>query len=279
MIISPLICPTCAQPLHQHDASKGLYCDAKHHFDRLAQGYYPLVKVKAKTPQSSVSRQQMRARQFLLQSGVFQPLVDTLKQLMLSLTTDKKQVNWLDYQCGDGYYLAQIHAFLVSQQQADNVSTWGVSDAENALFAASKLQSPACLIFSALKALPFADNSIDIVTLFDAPIKGQECIRILKDDGRIVLVQPSHQHLWQIKQQVYPDLVEKPFQINIPKRLSIDTQECVSFDINVSGDQALGLLDSSLFAWRANDELRHQIKAKSIDGLKCEFDVLVLKQI
>ena len=90
MMISPLICPTCAQPLHQHDASKGLYCDAKHHFDRLAQGYYPLVKVKAKTPQSSVSRQQMRARQFLLQSGVFQPLVDTLKQLMLSLTTDKK---------------------------------------------------------------------------------------------------------------------------------------------------------------------------------------------
>ena len=92
-------------------------------------------------------------------------------------------------------------------------------------------------------------------------------------------MQPSHQHLWQIKQQVYPDLVEKPFQINIPKRLSIDTQECVSFDINVSGDQALGLLDSSLFAWRANDELRHEIKAKSIDGLKCEFDVLVLKQI
>ncbi|WP_226410747.1 putative RNA methyltransferase [Shewanella glacialimarina] len=280
MMTLPLVCPTCSQPLHQHEASKGFYCEAKHHFDRLEQGYYPLVKVKAKTPQSSISRQQMRARQFLLQSGVFQPLVDALQQKMLALTaTAENELNWLDYQCGDGFYLTQIHQYLMTHGITQPMAVWGVSDAENALFAASKGNTPASLIFCSTKVLPFANQSMDVVTLFDAPIKGQECLRVLKDAGRIVLVQPSNQHLWQIKQHVYPDLVEKPSQLNIPKRLLIESQQQVSFEIDVTGDQAVNLLDSSLFAWRANDEIRHQIKSSPISGLKCEFDMIVLKKI
>lgn len=280
MMTLPLVCPTCCKPLHQHEASKGFYCEAKHHFDRLEQGYYPLVKVKAKTPQSSISRQQMRARQFLLQSGVFQPLVDVLQQQVQALTANiENEINWLDYQCGDGFYLTQIHQYLMSQGMSLPIAVWGVSDAENALFAASKGNTPASLIFCSTKVLPFADQSMDVVTLFDAPIKGQECLRVLKKEGRIVLVQPSNQHLWQIKQYVYPDLVEKPSQINIPKRLAIESLQQVAFEIDVTGEQAVNLLDSSLFAWRANDEMRHQIKSSAISGLKCDFEVIVLKKI
>ena len=104
------------------------------------------------------------------------------------------------------------------------------------------------------------------------------CKKVLSKNSEAPQIPHHHSPLQNITHShVDIGLVEKPFQINIPKRLSIETHECVSFDINVSGEQALGLLDSSLFAWRANDELRHQIKAQPIDGLKCEFDVLVLK--
>ncbi|QIR15280.1 putative RNA methyltransferase [Shewanella aestuarii] len=280
----PLVCPVCQSALHQHQASKGFYCDAKHHFDKLEQGYYPLIKVKAKTPQSSISRQQMRSRQFLLQSGVFSPLVNCLQKVICQLFTDKKadridgehQLNWLDYQCADGYYLRQIYQSLAENGLDKSLSVYGVSDAENALFAASKAGTPADLLYSSMKVLPFANHSIDLITLFDAPFKGQECIRVLKQDGRIILVQPTNQHLWQIKQKVYSDLTVKPTQLNIPKKLKVVTQKQVSFTLDVTGEQALSLLDNSQFAWRANDEIRHQIKATAIDGLRCEFEVLVL---
>ncbi|MCL1141945.1 putative RNA methyltransferase [Shewanella gaetbuli] len=275
----PLICPTCKQSLHQHPASKGLYCDAKHHFDVNAQGYYPIVKVKAKSPQSSMTRQQMRARQFLLQSGLFQPLVACLQQTVSEvLNSASAQVNWLDYQCMDGFYLTKVEQFITQNSPELNITAYGVSDAENALFAASKASVPATLIFSTMKMLPFADESMDVVTIFDAPLKGQECIRVLKPDGRIVLIQPTHQHLWQIKQQVYGELAEKSAQLNIPKRLVVESEQTVSFTTDVTGDQALSLLDSAIFAWRANDEVRHNVRSNAISALKCEFTVLVLKQ-
>jgi 23S rRNA (guanine745-N1)-methyltransferase len=227
----------------------------------------------------------MRSRQFLLQSGIFNPLVDCLQKVISQLITDKKaehvgleqQLNWIDYQCADGYYLRQVYQSLAENSLEKSLSVWGVSDAENALFAASKAQTPANLLYTSMKVLPFANNTIDLITLFDAPFKGQECIRVLKQDGHIIMVQPTNQHLWQIKQKVYSDLTVKPTQLNIPKKLQVVAQQQVSFTLDVSGEQALGLLDNSQFAWRANDEMRHQIKAAPIDGLVCEFEVLVLK--
>ncbi|MBP8269290.1 MAG: SAM-dependent methyltransferase, partial [Aeromonas sp.] len=33
-----LQCPVCRSPLHLHEASRGVYCDNKHHFDPAPEG-------------------------------------------------------------------------------------------------------------------------------------------------------------------------------------------------------------------------------------------------
>ena len=50
-----LQCPLCRSPLHLHAASRGVYCDNKHHFDPAPEGYLDLIPGK-KNPKDSDSR-------------------------------------------------------------------------------------------------------------------------------------------------------------------------------------------------------------------------------
>jgi 23S rRNA (guanine745-N1)-methyltransferase len=274
-----LLCPECSASLKQHQASSGFYCENKHHFDKNPKGYWPLLSnTKAKTKPKVESRQQMRGRHFLLESGLFAPLIKQLQTVLLDLCAARgeTQLQHIDYQCADGYYLRQLVPALA---QANVLCEhWGITDAENAIFAAAKAETPANLLLLALKKLPFESQSIDIVTVLDSPLKGKECIRILKDDGRIVLLQPGIRHLWQIKQQVYPDLVEKTLQLNLPNDVEIDAQQQVTFTQSVTGEQAITLLDMSLFGWRANDQLKHQIKSTAISDLEFDWQIITLKK-
>ncbi|MEH6464486.1 MAG: SAM-dependent methyltransferase [Shewanella psychromarinicola] len=274
-----LLCPECSASLKQHQASSGFYCENKHHFDKNPKGYWPLLSnTKTKTKPKVESRQQMRGRHFLLESGLFAPLIKQLQTVLLDLCAARgeTQLQHIDYQCADGYYLRQLVPALA---QANVLCEhWGITDAENAIFAAAKAETPANLLLLALKKLPFESQSIDIVTVLDSPLKGKECIRILKDDGRIVLLQPGIRHLWQIKQQVYPDLVEKTLQLNLPNDVEIDAQQQVTFTQSVTGDQAITLLDMSVFGWRANDQLKHQIKSTAISDLEFDWQIITLKK-
>lgn len=274
-----LLCPVCSAPLNQHQASAGFYCDNKHHFDKHPNGYWPLLSnVKGKSKPQVESRQQMRGRHFLLETGLFAPLIKQLQAVLLDLCASNSdaELQHIDYQCADGYYLRQLVPALVEAKVS--CQHWGITDAENAIFAAAKSETPANLLLLALKKLPFASQSVDIVTVLDSPLKGKECIRILKDDGRIVLLQPGIRHLWQIKQQVYPDLVEKPLQLNLPNDVEIEAQQQVVFTQSVTGEQALTLLDMSVFGWRANDQLKHQVKSTAISELEFDWQIITLKK-
>ena len=275
----PLLCPVCSASLKQHQASLGFYCENKHHFDKNPNGYWPLLSnTKAKAKPQAESRQQMRGRHFLLESGLFTPLIKQLQIVLQDLYSSGggTQIQHIDYQCADGYYLRQ----LVPAFTDANISCqhWGITDAENAIFAAAKAETPAHLLLLAMKKLPFASQSVDLVTVLDSPLKGKECIRILKDDGRIVLLQPSNRHLWQIKQQIYSDLVEKPLQLNLPNDVEIVAQQQVAFTQSVTGEQALTLLGMSVFGWRANDQLKHQVKSTAISELEFDWQIITLKK-
>jgi len=65
--------------------------------------------------------------------------------------------------------------------------------------------------------LPFADNCVDFITVVDRPLKGKECVRVLKEQGVMLQVIPSARHLWQIKALIYPELAEKSVQVNLPR--------------------------------------------------------------
>jgi 23S rRNA (guanine745-N1)-methyltransferase len=271
---SMLICPICMTQLQQHQASQGFYCDNKHHYDRHKDGYWPLLLAN-KTKMQAISREKMRAKRFLLASGIYTPVINKMAEVLLRLLADKPQIQHLDYQCGDGYYLRALMPSL-SELNAEH---WGIDDSENTLFAAAKAGTLANLILSGLKKLPIADSSVDVITILDSPLKGKECQRILKDDGILVMLIPAERHLWQLKQAVYPDLTQKQQALNLPNNIDVIETHEIKFTQDVDGQQAVTLLDMSTFGWRANDELRHGIKSKTSFNLEFEFNLVIAKKL
>ncbi|MEZ9538955.1 methyltransferase domain-containing protein [Shewanella sp. 10N.286.51.B8] len=268
---SILICPKCATALHYHQASAGYYCDNKHHIDKNAQGYLSFV-TSTKFKGANESRQQLRSKRFLMAEDLFKPLMDKLSESFNQLIDGRTELQHLNFSCADGLYLRH----LATSTNVD-VSHWGVSEAENALFAASKENTPASLILTPYKKLPFADNSLDIVSLFDVALKGKECLRVLKDSGRLLMLVPGPRHLWQLKQQVYDNLAEKPLQLNLPKQIEVVNTKSISFTGDVSGEQAMTLLEMNHLAWRVNDQLKHQIKSHPVTGLEFDYVLITAK--
>lgn len=268
-------CPTCALPLQQHQASQGFYCGNKHHFDRNPQGYWVFTQPQRQKPTGD-SRQQIRAKRFLLESGIFEPLVVQLAQIIGEYY--QPDMSLLEYECADGFYLRALSA-LLAQRHDDLLLQWvGVADAENAIFAAAKAQTPGVLCLSTSKVLPFSDNSLDLVTVIDKPLKGKELVRVLKEQGVLLLVTPGPRHLWQLKQYVYSDLTEKSQQVNLPSGLTVKSSHPVRFTLDVTGEQALTLLDMTPYAWRATDKMKNAIRTQHFAALEVDFLLVVTQK-
>jgi 23S rRNA (guanine745-N1)-methyltransferase len=270
-------CPTCDKPLMQHAASQGYYCEHKHHFDLSEQGYWVFAKPARQKPTGD-SRQLLRAKRFLLESGIYDPLLASVARLLGEHFGIVKALPQLDYACGDGFYLRALVTQLAAQEDGLTLAQYGVADAENAIFAAAKAGSGERLYLASSKKLPFADDSFELVTVFDKPLKGKECVRVLAPEGLMLLVLPGPGHLWQLQSQVYPDSTEKAFALNLPRELEAVAVEEVRFTLNVTGEQALTLLDMSPYAWRANDKLRQQIAQGQYEAMEADFRLVLAKQ-
>ncbi|WP_394129673.1 methyltransferase domain-containing protein [Shewanella maritima] len=266
----PLSCPICREQLQLHVASNGFYCVNQHHIDPSENGVYSLL-ISKKHKLQSVSRQQMRTKQFLLASGLYDPLVDTVNAMVAELPVSEGEMHHLDYQCADGFFLRAI----VNACKQD-WHHWGVSDAENALFSAAKQQTPGRLLLGTMKRLPFTDASMDLITVIDSPLKGKECLRVLKPDGKIIVVIPDTRHLWELKQIIYPNLEDKPLQLNLPKGLAVDKQIDVNVTQRVSAQQAKDLLSMASFSWRVDSNMNHELLQCNEMDVQFAWKVLLL---
>lgn len=264
---SHYLCPICQSPMSVHEASQGLHCVNKHHLDRNEQGYW--VFSQAKKPNID-SRQLMRAKRFLLESGIFAPVVEALKlQLADALASRAVPIAHLDFDCGEGFYLRALSSTL--KLVSDEVKQTGIAEAENALFAAAKSYPDATYIVSQLKQLPFADGSFDLVTLIDKPLKGRELLRVIKPGGLFVQLSPAPRHLWQIKEFLYNELTEKAVDLTLPKQLELVTQQRVSFTLDVTAEDAITLLEMTPYAWRAGDKVKRQMLTGDFSQLEIDF--------
>ncbi|MPY23379.1 SAM-dependent methyltransferase [Shewanella psychropiezotolerans] len=307
------LCPVCNQPLLIHLESQGLHCSNKHHFDKSDKGYW--IFSLAKKPKLD-SRQVMRGKRFLLESGVFSPLVETITEMLkpeLVHMASEGEIQHLDYDCGEGYYLRAIKSALCEslQQARLTLVQHGINEAENALFSAAKIdaesdshtatgsdpasdsgkdlnsdsssdtepEEKSTLIVSSLRALPFADASFDLVTLVDKQLKGKEPLRVLKQAGYLLQVSPAPRHLWQLKGYIYPDMKEKAVQSGQVSGLELLETQRVTFKLDADGEQALTLLEMTPYAWRANDKVRKKIALGNFEGLEIDFIVSLSKKI
>jgi len=201
-----LLCPNCKNTLTVVDKDKCYRCSNGHSFDIARQGYVNLLtsnQKKSKLPGDS--NEMVLSRRDFLSKGYYQPVSNGINVLLLEGVKDK-QLLVLDIGCGEGYYLNRM--IVAAETTGISVNGYGLDISKDAVkHGASSNKTVTWLVASSFN-IPMESNGFDRIISVFSPVSGPECARLLKDDGLFVRVLPGLNHLMEIRQIIYPEVLE-----------------------------------------------------------------------
>ncbi|MGE9797867.1 putative RNA methyltransferase [Acinetobacter baumannii] len=268
MTTQNLMCPVCRQRLEL--VSKTWRCEQGHSYDIAKQGYVNLHVVQHKhsknpgdTPES------VDARRAFLQGGYYQPLQQAVVHLLKVLKA--KMV--LDIGCGEGYYTSAM------QQVVEQCI--GVDIAKNAVQRAAKLNDKVTWVVGTGATLPVIDQSMDVCTSLFSPIPQTEILRVLKDDGYLIVVTPATDHLYAMREalfeQVNPHTPQK-FVEQLQDLFELKEQQVIDAPLVLDQQALKNLIAMTPYAYKASPERRMQLEQKAHLQVTASFQIYLFQK-
>ena len=189
--VAVLACPVCAAALAVEPGDAGLRCAAGHHFDRARQGHLTLL-APGQRPPSGDSAEMVADRVAFLEAGHYAGVTAALTRAVTACASGPPRTV-LDLGGGTGHHLAGVLDRL-----PDAVGVVLDSSRYAARRAARAHPRALAVVADAWAGLPVADRAVDLVTVVFAPRNGPEIARVLRPDGRLVVVTPAADHLAEL---------------------------------------------------------------------------------
>lgn len=201
-----LTCPICQLALDKYERT--YRCPNNHSFDIAKEGYVNLHLVQHKrsknpgdTPEAVLAR-----RQFL-SAGFYEPLKDALPAIIHQY---KPSVDVLvDIGCGEGYYTTGL-ASVAKQVVAVDIAKSAVqiaAKADKQQHAQQGSHSNITWVVGTGAVLPVADGVVDVCTSLFSPLPVAQMIRVLCDDGLLVMATPAPAHLYEMRQALFGEVI------------------------------------------------------------------------
>lgn len=260
-----LLCPLDQQPLLPNE--QGWQCSAGHQFDRAKQGYVNLLPVQQKKSlQPGDNKDMVRARKSFLDTGYYGPVASALSNMVLTHINNSGAAEpaYLDAGCGEGYYLAEFirHASEQPTEQPTvqraqhSVALLGLDISKWAVQAAAKRSKQIQWVVGTNAQLPIANASFDVISaVFGFPVY-EEFARVLKPNGLLIVVEPTANHLHQLRDIIYPTVAqtERPAPKAMPG-FNLHGCQGVNFTIKLtSSNDILNLLAMTPHVHRITNE-------------------------
>ncbi len=266
------ICPRCHMPLREN--ARGLTCEQGHHLDRAKEGYVNFLLAHHKHSRDpGDARLQLDARRHFLHAGYYRPLLDAVRELL-----HVPPGSLLDIGCGEGYFTRGLAAALPAE-----ANVYGLDISKAGIRLAARHVSPvsgAAIHYGVASGfnLPLADQSMDMITRINAPADASELKRLLRSDGRLVIVSPADSHLQGLRSRIYQQVRPHPQPVAPDGFMSSGCQR-VSHSLDVApGEDTQALLQMTPFAWRLTDELRGELVETGLSD-RVDFHVSVYSLI
>lgn len=262
----PLLCPICRGALNKAD--KSCICERRHCFDISKYGYVNLLPPSGKGAHGD-NREMIKARKDFLDRGYYTPLRLALAKKVKAFCNDRR-VLVLDAGCGEGYYSEQI--------ERDNPFSRivGVDISKEALIYASKRLKAPCLAAASIHNLPLNSNEFDVVLNIFAPFDKDEYLRVMKSNGRLYMVIPGREHLFELKEKLY----EKPYKNTLAPfetdKLRLISKENITYKMNIASNADLqNLFKMTPYSHRTSFENIRSLEG--IDSLSITADFIILE--
>lgn len=250
-------CPICQAELSLHDSS--FKCPQKHSFDLAKFGY---VNLAPQVKQSKdYNKDNFQNRQLILEAGFYQSILETITDLI----QDFQPQTVLDIGCGEGYYSRQLQeSFPYTAFYAFDISKDSIQ-----LAAKSESSWKVKWFVGDLARLPIQKQSIDLILDIFSPANYAEFARVLTENGHIIKVIPTENHLRQIRQLAQDQLTKKDYSNHdilqhFKDHCQVLSSQTVSLTKTVSPEERAALLsmtpllfhvDHSKIDWTALTEV------------------------
>lgn len=272
-----LMCPICREALHLE--GKTWQCENRHSYDQAKQGYVNLHLVQHKHSKSpGDTPDAVAARRRFLQTGAYQPLQQAVSELLQSISA--KSV--LDIGCGEGYY-TQAMADVVPQVVAVDIAKSAVQTAakqsqqskEN-----NKAQNITWVVGTGA-VLPVLDQSMNVCSSLFSPLPKMEMLRVLKEQGYLIIVTPAPQHLFAMREALFDEVkAHEPdkFLAQMSPEFSLVSQQIITTDLNLDQQQLKDLIAMTPYAWKAKADKRQALEAHQSFQLSASFCLFLLQK-
>lgn len=266
--MSLLMCPVCRQALHL--VENAWRCENGHSYDVAKQGYVNLHVVQhkhSKTPGDTP--ESVLARREFLQAGFYQPLQQTVVALLQQL--QPKSV--LDIGCGEGYY--------TSAMQGCTDQCVGVDIAKTAIQRAAKLNENVTWVVGTGATLPVQDRTIDVCTSLFSPIPQSEIVRVLRENGYLIVVTPAPRHLYELREALFEQVTlhePQKFVEQLAAQFKLVQSQCVEVPMLLDQYALKNLIAMTPYAYKANPERRMKLEQVQQFSVIAAFQIYVFEK-
>jgi 23S rRNA (guanine745-N1)-methyltransferase len=288
MTASILLCPVCKESLQANESNKSLSCINNHSFDRARQGYLNLLLAHKKNSKNPGDSQEMvMARQAFLNSDFYQPISDSLNQIIVDAALKlEKPIQVLDIGCGEGYYSQRMHNSLSDHQIEHNL--FGLDISKDAVIAAAKrakaetlkedvpnTNTSEWLVASAID-IPLQAQSIDIATCLFTRLMPESYHKVIKQDGLFICVNTGEKHLIELREKLYEEITKAEFDPvkNMGEDFELVDHQQVSYQNTLSSQQQIqDLLLMTPHNWRTKADKKEALT--SLEELTVTIDAQI----
>ena len=248
-----ILCPVCKSELSKKDNT--YKCINNHSFDIAKQGY---LNLNLKNSQNTGDNPTMiKARRDFLNKDYYQFLKDEINKLL------DIEDSLIDLACGEGYYTKD---FICKDKIGIDLSKSGLKIASNN-------DKNTLYLLNSIFHNPLIDKCADkIITIF-APIAKQEIVRLLKDDGRFILVKPDEYHLYELKKVLY----DKPYLNEIEnieiEGLIIEKEIKIKRVVNINKEDLNNLF--MMTPYYNTSSIKDKEKLKDISNIDITFEFII----
>ena len=265
---SAFSCPICQKNLTLIETS--LKCSNRHSFDLAKFGYVNLApQIKQST---NYDKENFQNRQQILEAGFYQNILKGISDI---LATKPSAKTVLDIGCGEGFYSRKL------QESHSDKTFYAFDISKDSVQIAAKSEANWAVnwFVGDLARLPIKDTSMDILLDIFSPANYGEFRRVLSQNGILIKVIPTENHLKEIRQMVREQLTKKDYsnqdiKEHFQEHFSIQSRQTASLTKSITAEQRQALLSMTPLLFHVDQT---QMDWTQLTEITIEAEILVGK--
>ena len=267
---SAFACPICQENLTLIETS--LKCSNRHSFDLAKFGYVnlaPQIKQSA-----NYDKENFQNRQQILEAGFYQAILEGISDI---LATKPSAKTVLDIGCGEGFYSRKLQ-----ESHSDKIFyAFDISKDSVQIAAKSEPNWAVNWFVGDLARLPIKDASMDILLDIFSPANYGEFRRVLSQNGILIKVVPTENHLKEIRQMVQEQLTKKDYsnqdiKEHFQEHFRIQSSQIASLTKPITAEQRQALLSMTPLLFHVDQS---KIDWTQLTEITIEAEILVGKAL